>query len=356
MFYAEHLPAVQATPLFSLKAIYSRSKASADKLAQSAAKPVRTYYDSPPTSSCSLDHLLAREDIDAVIIALPICVQPIVIKQAIEAGKHVLSEKPIAKDVETAARLITWYKHQKHGEIWSVGENFRFFDPISFAFEQIKKLGGELVTFSVDLYAFIDENDEFYQTAWYDSPCFSTVALLLHYNCDFFVRRQKPDYQGGFLLDGGIHFVAALRCLLAAAGQTISTVRASTSLLKQDLAPLDTLSANMTTANKRNGTFNLSYASKYRRECQIHIVLTSGAVAVSPDEVTVSTNENRAIQEKTFRFPPGSGVRKEVAAFAQSIHMKKPDPRGSPEQAYQDLKLLQGMLESGEEEGAAKRI
>ena len=167
---SEHLPAVQATPLLSLKAIYSRSKASADKLAKSAARPVRTYYDSPTVSSHSLNDLLARTDIDAVIIALPICIQPTVIKIAIEAGKHVLSEKPIAKDIETAAQLIRWYKLQRREQLWSVGENFRFFEPIVFAFEQIKKLGGELVTFSVDLHAFIDETDEYYQTAWYVAP------------------------------------------------------------------------------------------------------------------------------------------------------------------------------------------
>ena len=105
-----------------------------------------------------------------MIIALPICVQPIAIKESIDAGKHVLSEKPIAKDIETAAQLIRWYKHQKREKIWSVGENFRFFEPITFAAEQIKKLGGELVTFSVDLHAYIDENDEFYRTAWYAFP------------------------------------------------------------------------------------------------------------------------------------------------------------------------------------------
>ena len=169
-------------------------------------------------------------------------------------------------------------------------------------------------------------------------------------------RRQKPDYQGGVLLDGGIHFVAALRCLLDAAGQTISAVRASTSLINQDLAPADTLNANMTTSSKRNGIFNLSYGSKFRRECQIRVVMTTGAVSMSPSEVTITTNDKRIPQNKTFRFPPGSGVRKEVAAFAESIHTKESNPRGSPEQAYLDLELLQGMLESAEEEGAAKRI
>ena len=183
------------------------------------------------------------------------------------------------------------------------------------------------------------------------------MALFLHRpNYEFFARRRNPDYQGGFLLDGGIHFVAALRCLLAAAGQIVSSVRASTSLINEDLAPLDTLNANLTTANKRNGTFHLSYGSKFRRECQIRVVMTTGAVAVSPHEVTISTNGIEVIQERAFRFPPGNGVREEMAAFAESIHGKVFDPRGSPEEAYDDLKLLQGMLESGEEEGAVKRI
>ena len=292
-----------------------------------------------------------------MIIALPICAQPIVIKKAIEAGKHVLSEKPIGKDIETAARLTKWFKHVKREEIWSVGENFRFFEPITFAAEQIEKLGGELVTFSVDLYAFIDETDEYFRTAWYVFLCYRRDTLSLrHAKCGSLTRRQKPDYQGGFVLDGGIHYVAALRYLLAAAGQIISTVRASTSLVKEDLAPVDTIHASMTTASNRHGTFNLSYGSQFRRECQIRIVMTSGAVTVTPSEVTISRNDKRAIQQKTFRFPPSSGVRKEVAAFAESIRTKEADPRGSPEQAYHDLKLLQGMLESGEEEGAAKRI
>ena len=179
--------------------------------------------------------------------------------------------------------------------------------------------------------------------------CFTLTTCSL-------ARRQKPDYQGGVLLDGGIHYVAALRCLLDAAGQSVSKVRASTSLITENLAPVDTLNANLTTANKRNGTFNLSYGSKFQRDCQMRLVTTSGAVAVSPSEVIVSTNSKRATQEQKFRFPPGSGVRKEVVAFAESIYTNEPNLRGSPEQAYLDLKLLQGMLESAKNDGAAMRI
>ena len=104
-----------------------------------------------------------------MIIALPIPVQPSFIKRAITAGKHVLSEKPIAKDVKSAIDLLKWYNAKKRRELWSVGENFRFMDQLNFGADQIRKLSGEVVTFSVRLNGFIDEQDESYQTDWYDN-------------------------------------------------------------------------------------------------------------------------------------------------------------------------------------------
>jgi predicted dehydrogenase len=161
---SEHLPAIQASESLSLKAIYSRSEISSTSLAKDA--NVDAYFDSPKTASKSLDDLLQREDIHAVVIALPILVQPNIIKKAISAGKHVLSEKPIAKDVSTAQELIAWYKEKKANQIWGVAENFRLLEPIQYGAEQVKKIGGNVATFSMKLYGFVDENDEFYQTPW----------------------------------------------------------------------------------------------------------------------------------------------------------------------------------------------
>lgn len=83
-------------------------------------------YHDGENASTSLDALLSRTDISAVVIALPINVQPEMIIRALQAGKHVLSEKPVAPDVETATRLIKAYEDQYKvkGLVWKVAENY----------------------------------------------------------------------------------------------------------------------------------------------------------------------------------------------------------------------------------------
>lgn len=49
-------------------------------------------YSDDSVEGRGLDHLLARSDIKAVIIALPIKKQPEYIRKVLLAGKHVLSE------------------------------------------------------------------------------------------------------------------------------------------------------------------------------------------------------------------------------------------------------------------------
>lgn len=78
-----------------------------------------------------------------MILALPILAQPEYIEAALAAGKHVLSEKPIAKDIASAEKLIQYYKSDKvkAGATWAVAENFRFLESFEFGRQEVLKLG-----------------------------------------------------------------------------------------------------------------------------------------------------------------------------------------------------------------------
>lgn len=133
-------------------------------LASQAKSPVDKYYDSPSETGKSLDDLLARSDIEAVIIVLPINNQPEVVKKSVAAGKHVLSEKPVARDVATAKELVGWYRSLSSPPIWAVAENFRYTHSLTAAAKALKDLGGKVLTFHVTRYGFVKEDDKYFNT------------------------------------------------------------------------------------------------------------------------------------------------------------------------------------------------
>lgn len=97
------------------------------KLALGADVPL---YSDDSGSGNTYHDLLLREDVHAVILALPIMKQPEYIEAALAAGKHVLSEKPIAENTTRAKQLIQYYKSDKvkGGATWGVAENFRYLE------------------------------------------------------------------------------------------------------------------------------------------------------------------------------------------------------------------------------------
>ncbi|KAL3467812.1 hypothetical protein BJX64DRAFT_247518 [Aspergillus heterothallicus] len=323
----QHLPAVQAASDLTLKAIYSRSLKSAQGLADDLAD-VDLYSDDSGEGKTFTD-LLAREDITAFILALPIPAQPAYVKAALAAGKHVLSEKPIAKDLATAHELVSWYSDAANIDrartLWGVAENYRFITKWIRTAEEVQKLGG-VKAFRASMRCKTSLESKYYHTSW----------------------RKTPEYQGGFVLDGGIHTLAGIRLILGRGGNELKTISAQTCLLQEYLPPIDTVDAVARTASGAPGVISLSFGSE-TKESVFEFTCAKGVATLVDDRLTV----NGVATDIPFE---GVGVKEEVKAFAASILNGKLDDLLRPEEALADLEILENIIKSGEEDGQKKAL
>ncbi|CAG8978832.1 hypothetical protein HYALB_00013206 [Hymenoscyphus albidus] len=167
--------------------------------------------------------------------------------------------------------------------------------------------------------------------------------------------RKKPEYQGGFLLDGGVHFVAGTRLLLGEKDKP-TNLTAYTTLLQEYLPPVDTVNSVWQTASGISGTFSVSFGttlsgSEYVVACE------KGSVTVSFGKVTVKLGEEKENVESVKEFKEeGSGVKQEVAAWAKSIADGVFNTKQSPQHALADLEILEKMLKSGGAQGQGQSL
>ena len=95
------------------------------------------------------------------------------IRKALAAGKHVLSEKPVAPDVAQGRALIAEYEatYKPKGLVWRVAENFEA-EPAYQAASRIVREGkiGEVKYFNARAYSWVDEHSKWYNTPWRTVP------------------------------------------------------------------------------------------------------------------------------------------------------------------------------------------
>jgi predicted dehydrogenase len=84
----------------------------------------------PGVATCSeLDEVLARADIDAVSVATPPRTHYPIARRALESGKHVLVEKPLATTVQDAAALIALA--EQRDRVLMPGHTFLYSPPVN---------------------------------------------------------------------------------------------------------------------------------------------------------------------------------------------------------------------------------
>ncbi len=298
-------------------AVYSRTRASAETVADSIPYDVEIYTD--------IAALLADESVEAVDIVLPIPMLPEVVSQALAAGKHVFSEKPIAQTVAEAQDLIARSRPYAD-QVWMVGENWRYEEAFHTAAQAIAagRIGQPLFC-DLSLQLQVQADSPHVQTTW----------------------RNSGEVLGGYLLDGGVHHIAGLRVLLG----EIESVCALTAAHRAYLPPADTMSAALRFASGVVGTYLITYAvGSTLGTDAVHIGGTEGSLRVSRGELVLNRGEESERQE----FNVLISVREELAAFLAAVRDGAPH-RNSPQEALQDLAVVEAMLASAQA-GTLQRV
>jgi len=309
----EHLRAIKLLPdQYEVVAIYSRSQANAAALAKTLPHKVDAYSD--------LAVVLARTDVDAVDIVLPIAVQPAVIEAALRAGKHVISEKPVAPDVATGQHLLPMAAEltRASGKVWMVAENYRFEDAFRLAGECVREGQiGRPVQFFWNRFLNISPQDKYYQTTW----------------------RRDNSFPGGFLLDGGVHDMAAVRTIMG----EVESLSAYVSQVREDLPPADTLSATLRFESGALGVLTKTFAADGPWDKFAHVIGDQGALRVNTSQLEITAGGLTTRQ--SFEI---DNVKAELADFAAIVRDGKP-LRSTPAEALRDVALLEAMFDSARE-------
>lgn len=139
-----HLAALQRIPGIEVKVVSTRTRPSTDAPARGnldlASGPL------PETVAWNPDWraVIADPEIDAVDICLPTDIHREVVSAALAAGKHVLCEKPMARNIAECDELMV--VAGKSEQIFMVGQVLRFMYPYRYAAQFLNEIGRDRVT------------------------------------------------------------------------------------------------------------------------------------------------------------------------------------------------------------------
>ncbi|RKH08043.1 gfo/Idh/MocA family oxidoreductase [Corallococcus sp. CA053C] len=331
-----HAPALQRLgAAFRVAGVFSRTREKAEAVARDFPGPVQVFTN--------LEQALAMPGIEAVDVALPILPASDAIAAALGRGLHVFSEKPIAESVERARALLS-LQAAHPDRVWCVAENFRFWET---AWRVRELIGaGEIGTPILCHYpTFVPiKSSQWFQTGW----------------------RRTPEYDGGFLLDGGVHDIAALRVMLGEVAQVSAFVRG----VDPALPPADTMAASLAFESGLVANYSVTYAlepvqlkpwgvvkallSGAERPIRDHfgrkhILGTHGSLFFMQDRVELV----RGLKRTVFKVRSRDMMEQQFEDFRAGVREGRP-LRNSPQEALRDLAVIEALLASARGEQAVR--
>jgi len=256
------------------------------------------------------EELIALPEVDAVLLSLPIDLQPEYVLMALKAGKPVLSEKPVAPSVAVGKRLVK--AASKIAVPWLVGENFAFMSHAA-KLKQWLDSGrlGDVRLVQATQMTFMDASNPYFNTAW----------------------RAKPGHVGGFVVDGGVHVANVVRRCFGMPEELRGLVGA----FDDRLPPIDTAVAVMRFESGALGTWTSCFSAHYEGPI-LRVFGSRGTAELTWDTVTLRTAKGK---EVVFRNAKNS-------FSVQFEHFRDVVQRGmaplvSPAEALADLHFVESL-------------
>ena len=199
-----HWPALaRMSERFVIVAFANRTRSTAEEFASLANLPMAGYVS-------NYHDLLKRDDVEAVLVCVPIPQLLSITRDCLCAGKHVICEKPPGVDLAEARQFLALVDQYPHLKIMMT-ENFFYRDDLRLARSLVEggAIGHHQLLLERWVCQLVPTPGEYSITPW----------------------RYKPEYRGGPLLDGGVHSIATIRLL----GGDITRVYAQTEWMNRTM-------------------------------------------------------------------------------------------------------------------------
>ncbi|MFO8043343.1 MAG: Gfo/Idh/MocA family oxidoreductase [Alkalispirochaeta sp.] len=263
--------------------------------------------------------LIRDPEVEAVVVLTPISLNAPLAQAALEAGKHAIVEKPVARSV-AEAQMLAEIAHHSSGVLYILEQHVH--KPLIPAVRDLIGAGaiGEPVSFERSLHVRIAADDD--HTGGYGSTAW----------------RVDPDYPLGNFFDGGIHEVALLHELFGPARAIYARGRS----LREGFGEVDLLSMVLEYDNEIQGVFAHS-ATLGKQGNRFVIRGTRGALLCSDREIRIidaATGEEQL--QPVQGDPENVTMWREVAAV-----LPEGGPgRYTPQAAVADISLMEALQAS----------
>ena len=238
----------------------------------------------------SYEALLEAEDIDAVYIALPPALHYEWARRAIEAGKHVLCEKPLAENAQRAQELTLFA--QAHGRTLVEAMHIRYLERVRRQHELIA--GGE-----------------FGRVLHVDS-CFRSSSTSMTKDD----HRLRFELGGGAALDVGCYAVSCLRYMAGEEPEILSVRH------KRSIPQIDRwMRATVRFPSGAKGVAEFGFRGLYRSRGDIVVTCEKGWIKWDAGGLVHQKNGNLMREA----LPTKSSYRLQLEAFAKAVRGEPSD-------------------------------